>query len=76
MLTKEELLTPEEVAKLLKVNKRTVYYWIEKRAIPYIKFNRKVVRFRPSDIEEFLAKHTVKVSDVDKVVDEILSKLS
>lgn len=75
MLT-TELLTPEEVARLLKVDKRTIYYWIERRTIPYIRINRKVVRFRPVDIEEFLQKHTVKTSDVDEVVDEILAKLS
>lgn len=35
-----------------------------------------VLRFRPADIEEFIQKHIVRVSDVDEVVDEILSKIS
>jgi len=72
----EELLTPEEVARILKVDKRTIYYWIERKMINYIKVNKKVVRFRPSDVDEFLRKHTIKATDVDEVVDEILSKLS
>lgn len=54
MLLTEQLLTPEELAKLLKVNKRNVYYWIDRKLINYIRINHKVVRFRPSDIEEFI----------------------
>jgi len=72
----EELLTPEEVARMLKVDKRTIYYWIERKAINYIRINKKVVRFRPTDVEEFLRKHTIKATDIDEVVDEILSKLN
>ncbi|MEJ5226854.1 helix-turn-helix domain-containing protein [Thermodesulfovibrio sp.] len=71
-----ELLTPEEVSKLLKVNKRTIYYWIDRKMINHIRVNKKVVRFRPIDVEEFIQKHLVKASDVDEVVNEILSKLS
>lgn len=78
MLLTEELLTPEEVAKLLKVDKRTIYHWIEKKAINYYRINRKVVRFRHIDIKEFLQKHLVKSSDVDvdEMAEKILSKLS
>jgi len=71
-----ELITPEELAKILKVSKRTVYYWLEKNMIPYIRINKKTVRFRPEDIEKFLHSHTIKTTDIDKVVDEIVSKLS
>jgi len=71
-----ELLTPQEVAKVLKVSKRTVYYWLENNMIPHIRINKKTVRFRPEDIEEFLRSHTIKATDIDKVVDEIVSKLS
>lgn len=51
-----ELLTPEEVAKLLKVDKRTIYYWIERKTLSHVRINRKVVRFRPTDVEEFIQK--------------------
>lgn len=71
-----ELLTPEEVAKMLKVNRRTIYHWIEKGQIPYIRFNSKTIRFRPIDIQEFIQNHFVKASDVDEVVDEILATLT
>ena len=70
------LLTPEDVASILKVNKRTIYFWVEKNMINHIKINKKIIRFRHQDIEEFLNSHTVKATDVDKIVDEIVSKLS
>ncbi len=71
-----ELLTPDEVAKLLKVNKRTIYSWVEKKQISYIKINKKLIRFRPVDIQEFIQNHYVNRSDTDTVVDEILSKIN
>lgn len=76
MTIMEKLLTPEEVAEIFKIDKRTVYYWIEKRTIPYIRINKKVIRFRPVDVDEFIQRHFVKASDVDEIVDEILSKIS
>ncbi len=71
-----ELLTPDEVAKLLKVNKRTIYSWVERKQISYIKINKKLIRFRPIDIQEFIQNHYVNRSDTDTVVDEILSKIN
>ncbi len=71
-----ELLTPDEVAKLLKVNKRTIYSWVERKQISYIKINKKLIRFRPVDIQEFIQNHYVNRSDTDTVVDEILSKIN
>ena len=70
-----ELLTPEEVARIIKINKRTLYYWIEKNLIPHIWINRKTIRFRAQDVEEFLNSRRDSVYDVDKIVDEIVSKL-
>lgn len=76
MIDKEELLTPQEVARLLKVDKRTIYYWIGRGLITYVRVNKKVVRFRLQDVEFFLQKYLVKAPDVDEVVNEIVSKLS
>lgn len=76
MFINEGLFTPDEVARILKVDKRTIYYWIEKGTIPYVRINKKVVRFRPIDVEEFIQKHLVKTSDIDEAVNEILSKIS
>jgi len=58
-----------------KINKRTLYYWIEKNLIPHIRINRKTIRFRAQDVEEFLNSRRDSVYDVDKIVDEIVSKL-
>lgn len=41
MFINEELFTPDEVARILKVDKRTIYYWIEKGTIPYVRINKK-----------------------------------
>lgn len=71
-----ELLTPDEVSKLFKVNKRTLYYWIEKRKINHVKLNNKLIRFRPVDIQEFIEKNLVTSAGVDEVVDEIFSKIT
>jgi len=70
-----ELLTPEEVARIIKIGKRTLYYWIEKNFIPHIRINRKTIRFRAQDVEEFLNSRRDSVYDVDRIVDEIVSKL-
>lgn len=35
------LLTPEDVVRLLKVNRRTVYCWVEKGLISYVRINKK-----------------------------------
>ncbi len=72
----QELLTPEEVAKMLKVDRRTVYYWIEQKKINHIRINRKVIRFRLYDVEEFLQKHVVQADNTDSIVDEIMARIS
>jgi len=75
-----ELLTTDDVARMLKVNKRTIYYWVERKKIPHIKINNKLIRFRPVDIQEFIEKNLVNPDGVDEtvdeVVDEILSKIN
>lgn len=38
MVNQDELLTPDEVAQLLKVTRRTVYNWIRASRIPATKY--------------------------------------
>lgn len=47
------LLNTDEVTKMLRISKTTLYRWIEKNQIPFIRFNGHF-RFRQKDIEEFL----------------------
>jgi len=54
---KGDILTPEEVAKSLKVSKRTVYRWIESGDIKVARFGRKTYRVFESDLKRFIRKH-------------------
>ena len=52
----EELLTPEEVSKKLKVKLSTIYHWAQCRTIPFIKIG-KHLRFRVRDIARWIEKN-------------------
>lgn len=51
----ENLWTVTETAGHLKVSPKTIYDWVHKRQIPFVKVNR-LVRFRLSEIEKWLLK--------------------
>ncbi len=57
--TTNRLLTLEETAAYLGVSKLTMYEWVNKRKIEYIKVGR-LVKFRERTIEQWIEKHTVK----------------
>jgi excisionase family DNA binding protein len=52
----ETYLTPQEVADLLKVTRRTVYRWIESGELPVIRFGS-AYRITGSDLEVFIRRH-------------------
>lgn len=51
-----QLLTPAEVAQLLGVKTRTLNVWrcTKRYNLPYVKSGR-LVRYRPADVEAFIA---------------------
>lgn len=51
---KEKLYTIDEMAALLDVEKRTLVEWVQYRQIPYIVVNGELVRFRVSEIVEWV----------------------
>ena len=52
----EELITATEIAHMLRVSRRTVDRLVQAGHLPRpIKFNRKLARWRASDIRKFLA---------------------
>jgi len=53
------LLTVDEAAAYLSVSPLTVYDWVSKRNIEYVKVGR-LVRFREQALEKWIEKHTVK----------------
>lgn len=50
----EDLLTVEDVAKILKLQPGTIYRLIYKKEIPVIKIGLRTYRFRQEDIMKFI----------------------
>jgi excisionase family DNA binding protein len=53
------LLTYEQTAELLNVRIGTLYSWVSRRAIPFVRVGPRVVRFSRSDIDLWLAERRV-----------------
>ena len=51
------LQTPKEIAALLKVSPKSVYYWVKRNEIPYIRVGRHL-RFNPEVVLNWLAAKT------------------
>jgi excisionase family DNA binding protein len=49
----ENLIGPEEASRALGIELATVYTWVTRRKIPFIKVNG-ALRFRPSTLQEWL----------------------
>ncbi len=52
----DDILTIDDVAKILKVNKRTVYRWVETGDLKVARIGRKTYRVFESDLKKFLNK--------------------
>lgn len=50
----EKLLTIDEVAQMLQVSRSAIYKNMSAGTIPYLRINKRIVRFRPSDIQAWL----------------------
>jgi len=59
-------LTVEELAKNLKVSKKTLYNWIWLRKIPYFKVNGKIL-FDKNEIENWVEKHYFPEKNIEKL---------
>ncbi len=57
MLFKDDILTIQEVAKILKVSKRTVYRWIDDEDLKVARIGRKTYRVFESDLRKFVRKY-------------------
>jgi excisionase family DNA binding protein len=56
--TDGQLLTKGDVARIAQYSKRSVDYWIQTGALPYVKFGRGV-RFLASDVQKFIEEHRI-----------------
>lgn len=54
MFRRDDILTIEEVAKILKVSKRTVYRWIDSGNLKVARIGRKTYRVFESDLRKFI----------------------
>jgi excisionase family DNA binding protein len=52
-------LTINELSMYLKVSKPTIYVWITKKMIPYIRINKRVIRFETEAVDAFMEKNKV-----------------
>ena len=55
METKEEYLTPEELASRLKLSRRTVYSWLKAGRVPFVRIGR-LIRVPASAVMELMTK--------------------
>ena len=53
----EELLTPAELAIQLKVRVRTIYELAKRNAVPHVRINHKILRFRLDEVRKAIAEH-------------------
>ena len=56
------LLTIDDVAGLLKISKSTLYRWVNKREIPFVKLGGKL-RFNEDEIKTFVLRNSFNASD-------------
>ncbi len=49
-----KLLTVPEVAAILRVDRSTIYEWARERWLPSVALTPRAIRFRESDLEEFI----------------------
>jgi len=69
-----ELLTPQEVMQILKITKRTLYYYVQTGVLPYVRLQRNL-RFRRQDIEEFIQSRLTRNTEVDEKVESIIASI-
>lgn len=55
----EKLLTAKQVSELLEVKISTVYDWVYRDLIPYVKLGR-LIRFKKNEIFRWVDSHTIR----------------
>jgi excisionase family DNA binding protein len=56
--TMEKLLKIAEAAELLRLAPGTIYHLISRRSIPCVKLSKRCVRFRQSELEQWISSHS------------------
>ena len=55
MSTLPQLMTPDEVAEVLRVSKETVLRWARSGKLPSLPLAGRIIRFRQEDVDQLLA---------------------
>lgn len=50
----ENILTTEQVAKILSVDVTTIYGLVKKKIIPHVKLTGKILRFKENEIQKWI----------------------
>ena len=61
----ENLIGPEEASKALGIDLATIYTWVTRRKIPFVKVGG-ALRFRPSALEAWLRNRERKVDEAGR----------
>ena len=56
----EKLLTKKDVLEMLGIKESTLYTWVHRKKIPYIKLGKRCLRFRENDILEWISYKAVR----------------
>ena len=64
----ENFLTAKDLACLFNVRLNTIYVWVARREIPFIKLPGDVTRFPKKEVEDWLKKRTAKGKGVGQGV--------
>jgi excisionase family DNA binding protein len=54
MTSMEKLLTVSELAERLGISAGTAYHWLSQGRLPAVRFSKRCVRFRESDVQKML----------------------
>ena len=57
----KNLITIQELSILLQISTSTLYRWVHKKEIPYVKLGGKL-RFSKSDIDDFIKQNSFSIS--------------
>jgi excisionase family DNA binding protein len=64
-MTDQEIMTAEQVAKMLGRSKKTIYMMVLKKQIPHYKPNRKSLYFRKSEVEAWAFANKISAESQD-----------
>lgn len=56
----EELISPKELSRMLKVSKPWPYVMVKRGLIPYYKLGGKTIRFKLSDVETYVERARIE----------------